>query len=69
MDYLSFLYFLQKAYEEAKLKDVRYEGSSFVRYYNNVDLLVDAEDYFKAVCEGIQRAKSSIFICGWWISP
>ena len=69
MDYISFLYFLRKALENAKNKENRFMASAFVRHHNNVDFLVDAEDYFKQVFKGISEAKEEIFICGWWISP
>lgn len=69
MDYYSFLYFLRKGYEEARLKQSRFKASSFVRYLNTVDFIVDAEDYFRQVAHALERAKSEIFMCGWWISP
>ena len=53
MDYLSFLYFLRLAFKEAKLKEIRYSATTFVRKLNKVDMLVDAEDYYKAVVTGI----------------
>ena len=69
MDYLSFLYFLRKAFEQAEEKETKYNAVSFTRKLNKVDFLVDAENYYREVSKGIENAKREIFICGWWISP
>lgn len=36
---------------------------------NNIEYIVDAEDYYEKVARSIDAAESNIFMCGWWISP
>ena len=49
-----------------------YRFRSFARVRknkNSVHFIIDGEDYFKAVAEGIERAHSQLMITGWYISP
>ena len=68
-DYVSFLYSISESMKSSHLRNIQYGASSLVRSLNDVDFMVDAEDYFKGVSEEIERAEKQIFMCGWWISP
>jgi phospholipase D1/2 len=70
-DFFEFLHFARLAQNEA-LVHAEYRFKSFARVRknkNSVHFIIDGEDYFKAVAEGIERAQSQLMITGWYISP
>lgn len=46
-----------------------YDSFANERSYCNAVWFVDAHDYFSHLYDNILRAKESIFIAGWWVSP
>jgi phospholipase D1/2 len=36
---------------------------------NNAKWFIDGKDYFYAISEALEQAKSSIAIIGWWVTP
>ena len=49
MDYLSFLYFVNRALEERRKNESKYNAISYQRKYNQVKYMINAEIYFKEV--------------------
>lgn len=61
-----------KAYNEsdwAAANCNRYNSSFPVRPSNFAKWYVDGEDYFRDVCTELQKAKSTVYISDWWLSP
>lgn len=61
-----------KAYNEsdwAAANCNRYNSSFPVRVSNSAKWYVDAEDYFRDVYTELQKAKSTVYISDWWLSP
>jgi len=61
-----------KAYSEsdwAAANCNRYNSSFPVRPANSAKWYVDGEDYFRDVCTELQKAKSTVYISDWWLSP
>ena len=47
----------------------RFESFAPERYGNKIKWYVDGQDYFHAVSVSLERAKETIYICDWWLSP
>lgn len=47
----------------------RYKSFAPQRSGNKVKWYVDGRDYFWAVSEALDRAKETIYIADWWLSP
>lgn len=47
----------------------RFSSFAPVREGNKIKWYVDARDYFWAVSEALEKAKESIYLADWWISP
>lgn len=60
MDFFQFIYFIREAQEQMLTNESQNRFKSFapVRKGNNVQFLVDGEEYFRAVAEAIERAQS-----------
>lgn len=54
MDFFQFIYFIQQTQRQALTEsEHRYQSFSPLRTGNSVHFMVDGEEYFKAVAEGI----------------
>jgi phospholipase D1/2 len=47
----------------------RFESFAPIRENNDLKWYVDGRDYFWAVSVALERAKETIYICDWWLSP
>lgn len=47
----------------------RFNAFAPVRENCRLDWLIDGQEYFSVLVRAIQRAKSEIYIHGWWLSP
>ena len=50
-------------------KGHRFRSFAPERDNNNIKWYVDGQDYFHAVSVALERAKETIYICDWWLSP
>jgi|JI10StandDraft_1071094.scaffolds.fasta_scaffold1491603_1 hypothetical protein len=67
-DFLTFIFYGKKPYEIQK-KGIDFLGSCRPSSINNINFLIDAENYYREVAFEIQKATKTIYMCGWWISP
>jgi phospholipase D1/2 len=47
----------------------RFNSFAPIRNGNSVKFLIDGKEYFEAVYQSISKAKASILITGWMLSP
>ena len=63
---------ITRAYNESQWAAVggnRYNSSFPVREGNFAKWYVDGKDYFREVCEELEKAKDCVYITDWWLSP
>ena len=62
----------EKATDEKRTKisdSHRFKSFAPERDGNKIKWYVDGQDYFYAASIGLERAKETIYICDWWLSP